>query len=152
MSIEERLQELGIVIPEAPKPVASYVPAVRTGNLVYTSGQVPSAGGKLQFVGQVPSEVDEDGGYQAARLAAINALAAVRTVVPDLNRIKRVVRVTGYVNSSDGFTGQPAVVNGASDLLLELFGDAGKHARSAIGVNALPLGVTVEVELIVEVD
>jgi enamine deaminase RidA (YjgF/YER057c/UK114 family) len=152
VTIEDRLRALQITIPEAPRPVGAYVPALRTGNLIFTSGQIPTVHGTLRFTGKVPSETSEDDAYQAARLAAINALAAIRGVEPDLNRIRRVVRLTGYVNSDDGFSGQPAVLNGASQLLLDLFGEAGRHVRSAVGVNELPLDAAVEVELIVELE
>lgn len=151
MSLAERLESLGIRIPPAPKPVASYVPAVRTGNLVYTAGQLPYVEGRLPYTGRVGAEVTPEQAQDAARAAALNALAAVGTVVDDLNRISRVVHVTGYVNSAADFTGQPGVLNGASDLLVALFGAAGRHSRAAIGVYQLPLEAPVEVDLLVEV-
>ena len=150
MSVEERLRSLGYPLPDSAAPLAAYVPAVRTGNLVYTSGQLPSVAGKLTAVGAVGREVDEDAAYAAARTAVLNALAAVKTVVP-LDAVVRIVRMTGYVAGFDNFAGQPAVLNGASDLLVQVFGDAGKHTRAAIGVSTLPLNAPVEVELIVEV-
>jgi enamine deaminase RidA (YjgF/YER057c/UK114 family) len=150
MSVEERLQTLGYSLPDAPAPLATYVPAVRTGNLVYTSGQLPTVSGDLKARGQVGLDLQEDEARDAARTATLNALAAIRSVVA-LDDIVRVVHVTGYVASADGFTDQPAVVNGASDLLVDLFGDAGKHSRAAVGVWLLPLGAPVEIDLIVEV-
>ena len=148
--IEERLRELGIEIPPATAPMANYVPAVRTGNLVYTAGQVSrSAQGDVQ--GKLGRDLDVEQGRAAARQCAINALAALLTQLDSLDQVRRVVRVGGFVNSAPGFDQQPAVMNGASDLLVEVFGEAGKHARTAVGVNELPLGYAVEVELVVEV-
>jgi len=140
-----RLAELGIELPEVAPPVAAYVPAVRTGNLVYTSGQVAR-----ELTGKVGAEVSEADAKDAARGCALNALAAVDAVV-GLDAVVRVVKVVGFVASAPGFTGQPEVINGASELLNEVFGEAGAHARSAVGVAELPLGVPVEVEMIVEV-
>ena len=151
VQVEQQLERMGLSLPQAPKPVASYVPAIQTGSLVFTSGQIPTRDGILQYVGRVGEDLSVEEAYEAARLAALNALAAVRTVVPYLDRIQRVVRLTGYVNSGPGFTGQPAVINGASDFLLELFGEAGAHSRAAVGVYALPLGAAVEIDMIVEV-
>ncbi|MEP9415391.1 RidA family protein [Gordonia sp. VNQ95] len=149
-----RLDELGIALPTAPKPVANYVPAVRSGNLVYTSGQLPFVDGELSARGKVcvgaEGIVKPDQATAAARQCTINALAAVDGLV-GIDAVVRVVKVTGFVASAPGFTGQPGVLNGASDLLGEIFGDAGVHARSAVGVTELPLGSPVEVELIVEV-
>lgn len=150
MSVEDRLQTLGFSLPDVPQPLATYVPAVRTGNLVYTSGQLPTVSGDLTARGQVGLDLQEDEAYEAARTATLNALAAIRSVV-SLDDIVRVVHVTGYVSSADGFTDQPAVINGASDLLVQLFGEAGKHSRAAIGVSQLPRGAPVEIDLIVEV-
>lgn len=150
MTIADRLNALGVSIPDPPPPLASYVPAVRTGNLVYTSGQLPTVSGTLTASGQVGLDLDEDAAYDAARTATLNALAAIASVA-SLDDIVRVVHVTGYVASADGFTDQPTVVNGASDLLLQLFGDAGKHSRAAVGVETLPLGAPVEIDMIVEV-
>lgn len=146
----DRLAELGIELPPVPAPVAAYVPAVRTGNLVFTSGQVPIVGGKLAASGKVGAEVTPEEAGQHARACALNALAAVHGLV-GLDSMVRVVKVVGFVASATGFTGQPAVINGASELLVEIFGEAGKHARSAVGVAELPLGAPVEVELVVEV-
>ncbi|MEV7966472.1 RidA family protein [Sphaerisporangium sp. NPDC088356] len=148
---EERLAELGLTLPEVVKPLAAYVPAVRTGNYVYTSGQLPMVDGKLAVTGKVGAEVDPDQAKEQARICALNALAAVASVAGDLSQVVRIVKVVGFVASAPGFTGQPHVVNGASELLGEVLGDAGRHARSAVGVAALPLDASVEVELIAEV-
>ncbi|MGH2441852.1 MAG: RidA family protein [Chloroflexota bacterium] len=151
MTVEERLRDMGLSLPETPAPLASYVPAVRAGNLVYTSGQIPSRGGSLPWRGSIPRDVTVEEGVDAARQSALNALAAVQGVIGDLDMIRQIVRVTGYVNSAEGFTAQSAVINGASDLLLALFGERGKHSRAAIGVYQLPNDAPVEVDLIVEV-
>lgn len=148
---EQRLAELGIEIPDVVAPLASYVPAVRSGSYVYTSGQVPMVKGQMPVTGKVGAEVDPDTAKDCARVCALNALAAVRSITGDLSAVTRVVKVVGYVASDPGFTGQPGVVNGASDLLGQIFGDAGIHARSAVGVVALPLDAPVELELVVEV-
>ena len=148
---EERLTELGLVLPPVAAPVAAYVPAVRTGNHVYTSGQLPMVDGKLAATGKVGAEIAPDDAKQLARTCALNGLAAVASLVGDLSKVTRVVKVVGFVASAPDFTGQPGVVNGASELLGEVFGDAGTHARSAVGVAVLPLDAPVEVELVVEV-
>jgi enamine deaminase RidA (YjgF/YER057c/UK114 family) len=148
---EDRLRELGLELPDAAAPLAAYVPAVRTGNLVFTSGQLPWRDGELTATGTVGAEVDGETAKAAARHCALNALAAVRSVTGELSVVTRVVKVVGFVASAAGFTGQPAVVNGASELFGEVFGDRGVHARSAVGVAALPLGSPVEVEMVVEV-
>ncbi|MGP3708439.1 RidA family protein [Gordonia paraffinivorans] len=150
----DRLAELGITLPDVVPPVASYMPAVRTGNLVYTSGQLPIVAGELSVRGKVSDGAEgvvrPEAATEAARICALNALAAVNALV-GIDSIVRVVKVVGFVASAPGFTGQPQVINGASDVLGEIFGDAGVHARSAVGVAELPLGAPVEVELIVEV-
>jgi enamine deaminase RidA (YjgF/YER057c/UK114 family) len=146
-----RLAELGLTLPEVAAPVAAYVPAVRNGNLVWTSGQLPLVDGKLLAAGKVGADVDPDAAKELARTCALNALAAVASVVGDLDAVQRVVKVVGFVASDPSFTGQPGVVNGASELLGDVFGDAGRHARSAVGVAALPLDAPVEVEVVVEV-
>ena len=148
---EERLAGLGLTLPPVARPVAAYVPAVRTGNLVYTSGQLPMVDGAIARTGKVGAEVTLDEAVELARTCALNALAAVAAEIGDLSTIRRVVKVVGFVASAPDFTGQPKVVNGASDLLGEVLGDAGVHARSAVGVAVLPLDAPVEVELIVEV-
>jgi enamine deaminase RidA (YjgF/YER057c/UK114 family) len=152
MTIEDKLRQMGLELPDPPKPVASYVPCVRTGNLLFVSGQVPREKGVLKYSGHLGGERSLDDGYQAARICALNALSAVKQAVGSLERIRRIVKVTGYVASAHGFTDQPKVVDGASVLLVELFGERGQHARAAVGVNELPLGSTVELEMIVEVE
>jgi len=151
VSASGRLAQLGLTLPAVAKPLAAYVPAVRTGNLVYTSGQLPSVEGVLTHAGKVGSEVTPEDAKIAARTCALNALAAVHALV-GVDAVTRVVKVVGFVASAPGFNGQPGVVNGASELLGEVFGDAGVHARSAVGVSELPLDAPVEVELIVEVN
>lgn len=150
-SAEKKLRELGVELPEVPKPVAAYVPAVRSGRFVYVSGQLPLKDGRLTATGKVGADVSPEEAKEAARVAAINALAALRSVAGSLDAVVRIVKVTGYVASAPGFTGQPGVVNGASELLKEVFDEAGAHARAAVGVAELPLGAPVEVELIAEV-
>ncbi|MGO8768470.1 MAG: RidA family protein [Mycobacterium sp.] len=150
MSASVRLRELGLALPDVVAPLASYVPAVRTGDLVYTSGQLPLEAGKLVGTGKVGAEVTPEEGKAMARICALNALAAVNSLV-GIDAVTRVVKVVGFVASAPGFNGQPGVVNGASDLLAEVFGDKGAHARSAVGVSELPLDAPVEVEMIVEV-
>ena len=145
-----RLAELGVELPPVVKPVAAYVPAVRTGNLVYTAGQVPMQAGSLAQMGHVGGDVSPEEGKALARICALNALAAVDSLV-GIDAVTRIVKVVGFVASAPGFNGQPGVVNGASELLGEVFGEAGTHARSAVGVSELPLNAPVEVELIVEV-
>lgn len=149
MSWRARLVELGIDLPDVVTPLAAYVPAVRSGNLVYTSGQLPIQAGSLVRTGKLGAQVSPEDGYALARLCALNALAAVDAAV-GLDAVARVVKVVGFVASAPSFNGQPAVVNGASELLGEVFGAAGAHARSAVGVSELPLDAPVEVELIVE--
>ena len=144
-----RLAELGIRLPPVAAPVASYVPAVRSGQQVYTSGQLPFVDGGLRRTGKVGGSVDEEAAAQDAKICTLNALAAIDDLV-GLDSVARIVRVVGYVASAEGFTGQPRVVNGASELLGKIFGEAGQHARSAVGVAELPLGAPVEVELTVE--
>lgn len=151
MSFEQRLAELGLTLPTPPKPVATYVPFVQVGNLLFLSGVVPSRDGQIVYKGKLGRDVSKEEGYEASKLTLLNALANIRLAVDSLDRVKRVVKMTGYVASYEGFTEQPAVINGASDLLVEIFGDAGRHARVAVGVAELPLGVPVELELIVEV-
>ena len=150
--VENRLSELGLVLPGAPKPVAAYIPAKQSGKLVFTAGQLPMVNGELISKGFLGQEVAIEDAIKAARVCTLNALAAIKGVIGDLDRIKQIVRVVGYVASIPTFTQQPAVVNGASELLLEIFGDAGKHARSAVGMAVLPLNASVEIELTVEVE
>lgn len=148
-TVEERLEALGLTVHEVVPPVAAYVPAVVSGRYVYTSGQLPMVDGKLLETGKVGAEVTPERAAELAAVCALNAIAAVKSVAP-LESVVRVVKVTGFVASAPDFTGQPAVINGASNLLLEAFGDAGAHARSAVGVAVLPLDSPVEVEMIVE--
>ncbi|MTD55961.1 RidA family protein [Amycolatopsis pithecellobii] len=150
MSWTDRLAQLGIELPGVAAPVAAYVPAVRSGSQVYTSGQLPFVDGKLAVTGKVGGEVSPEEAKTLARTCVLNALAAVDALV-GIDAVARVVKVVGFVASAEGFTGQPAVINGASEVLGEIFGEAGAHARSAVGVAELPLGSPVEVELIVEV-
>jgi len=147
MSIEEKLKLMGLSVPQAPTPVGAYVPAVRVGKLLFTSGQLPLVDGVLRYNGKIGVELTEAEGYEAARICAINALAAIKTVV-ELSSVRQIIKVTGFVNCQPEFTAQAKVVNGASDLLGQLF--AGGHARSAVGVAALPLGAAVELEMVVE--
>lgn len=146
----DRLRSLGIELPPAPKPVAAYVPFVRTGNLIFVSGQLPMRGGVLSLKGPVPSAVSLEDATACARQCALNAIAVAADAAGGIDRISRVIRVGAFVASDDSFTDQPKVANGASELLVQVFGDAGRHARAAVGVNTLPLGAPVEVELLVE--
>ncbi|WP_348770198.1 RidA family protein [Arthrobacter sp. E3] len=148
--IEARLAELGLSLPPVAAPVAAYVPAVISGNHVYTSGQLPFIKGKLTATGKVGAGVSAEDAKSMAATAAINALAALKSVIGDLDRVTRIVKVVGFVASDPSFTGQPGVINGASELLGEVFGEAGVHARSAVGVSVLPLDSPVEVELVAE--
>ncbi|MEZ5093293.1 RidA family protein [Nocardioides sp.] len=148
---EERLAELGLTLPEVVPPLAAYQPTARSGNLVFTAGQLPARDGAMLATGKLGAEVSEEQGYECARQCALNALAAVAAEVGGLDAVKRVVKAVVFVASTPDFTAQPKVANGASELLGEVFGDAGRHARSAVGVASLPLDVPVEVELVVEV-
>lgn len=148
---EAKLIELGIRLPQTPKPVAAYVPAVLVEKIIYTSGQIPFVDGELIYKGKVGSELLESQGYEAAKICAINCLSAVKELAGGLDNIDRIVKVTGFVNSAPGFFGQPKVINGASELLGEIFGEAGRHARAAVGVSELPLDAAVEVEMIVKI-
>lgn len=149
-SAQARLEELGIRLPQVAKPLAAYAPAVQTGNLIFTAGQLPLQQGKLALMGKVGLSVSPEQGHALARICALNALAAVDALV-GIDAVRRVVKVVGFVASAPGFNGQPGVLNGASELLRQVFGDSGVHARSAVGVSELPLNAPVEVELIVEV-
>lgn len=150
MRIEQELEKMGFTLP-TPKPVAAYVPAVRSGNLVFTAGQGPTVDGKPMFTGKLGRELTEEQGYKAAQLCVVNCLACVKSVIGDLDKVEQVVKLLGFVASVDGFTRQPWVMNGASEFLIKLYGDRGKHARSAIGTNQLPLDIPVEVEIVVRV-
>ncbi len=151
-NIESIIIELGLMLPDAPKPVAAYIPAKQTENLVFTAGQLPMVNGELISKGLLGQDVEIEEANKAAKICTLNALAAIKGVIGDLDRIKQIVRVVGYVASVPTFTQQPAVVNGASELLIEIFGESGKHARSAVGMAVLPLNASVEIELMVEVE
>jgi len=148
---EAKLEQMGVKLPEAAKPLAAYIPAVQVGEYVYTAGQIPLVAGELKYKGKVGKDVSEQEGYDAAKVCAINALSAVKSVIGSLDKVERIVKLTGFVNSAPGFTMQPKVVNGASEFLGEVFGEAGLHARSAVGVSELPIDAAVEVEIIVKV-
>jgi enamine deaminase RidA (YjgF/YER057c/UK114 family) len=149
---QARLQELGLELPDVPEPAGAYVPATRAGNLIFTAGQLPLEAGELLTTGKVGDAVSDEEAYRAARLCALNALAAAATEAGGLDRIHRVVKVTGFVASAPGFNAQPQVLNGASDLIGQVFGEAGLHARSAVGVAELPLDAPVEVEIVAELE
>ncbi|MFO1123534.1 MAG: RidA family protein [Hyphomicrobiales bacterium] len=150
--IDKRLAEIGLTLPTPAKPVANYVPWVRTGNLVFISGQGPLADGKLLYQGRLPDTVSIEDGQKSARLCAVNVLAQLREALGgDLDRVTRVVKLVGFVNAAPDFADHPKVINGASDLMVEVFGDKGRHARSAVGSPSLPFNISVEVEAIIEV-
>jgi len=151
LSFEHKLTQLGIELPSPPQPVATYVPAVQAGDLLFLSGVVPFRDGKLALAGKLGADLTVEQGYEAARIALLNALAIVRRELGTLDRVKKVVRMVGHVASADGFVQQPAVVNGASDLLVKIFEDAGRHARVAVGAAELPLNAPVELEIILQV-
>ena len=152
-NVDARLKDLGITIPDAPAPAANYVPYTVTGNLVFVSGQVPFVDGKLTATGRIGEDATPEDGYEQARICAINLIAQVKAACGgDLDRVTRVVKLGGFVASADDFNGQPGVINGASDLMVEVFGDAGRHARFAVGTNALPLGCIVEIDGVFEID
>lgn len=147
--IEEKLKELNIELPQMPAPAGSYVPAVIVDKMVFVSGQLPTIKGELKYSGKVGKDITPEEAYEAAKLCALNALGVLKSYLGDLDRIAQIVRIGGFVNSQDGFTMQPKVINGASDFLVEVFGERGKHARAAVGVNELPLNAAVEVEMLV---
>lgn len=150
--IEQKISELiGYELPAAPKPLAAYIPAMQVGNLVMTSGQLPMKEGKLIAEGKVGKEVAEEEGIKCARMCAVNCLSAVKSVIGNLDKIEQVLKLTVFVNSADGFHAQPKIANGASEFIMEIFGEAGKHVRSAVGVNELPLNAPVEIEMIVRI-
>ena len=148
--VEQRLSELGLTLPQVATPAGAYLPAMISGNLVFTAGQIPLVEGKLMATGKLGAEITVEYGAEIAQRCALNALAAVKSVIGDLDRVKQIVKIVGFVSSVPEFTSQPAVINGASELLQQVFGDAGQHARSAVGVSVLPLDAPVEIELIVE--
>lgn len=149
--IEDKIKELGFNLPEPPQPLAAYVPALMAGDFVFTAGQIPVSEGQLKFTGKLGKDLTEEQGRQAAEICALNCLSAVKGVIGELDRIERVIKLTVFVNSAEGFTNQPAVANGASELMEKIFGPKGSHARSAVGVNELPKDVAVEIEMIVKV-
>lgn len=150
---EEKIKEiLGYDLPEAAKPLAAYVPAQKFGNLVFTSGQLPTKDGKLFAVGKVGKEVSEETAFESARISAVNCLSAIKGIVGSLDKIDQIIKLVVFVNSETGFTAQPKVANGASEFLVNVFGDKGKHARSAVGVSELPLNAPVEIEMIVKIN
>ena len=152
MGAEQKLKEMGLTLPEQSKPVANYVPAVRVGNLLFVSGHGPWDDGSIKTAGKLGSDLTVDEGYQVARNVTLNCLASIKTALGDLDKVKRFVKLLGMVNCAEDFKEQPKVINGCSDLLVELFGESGKHARSAVGMQALPFGIPVEIEMIVEVE
>jgi len=156
VQIEAKLRAMGIELPDPPRPVANYVPAVRVGNLVFLSGHGPRGDGRGRYVGKVGRDLTTEEGYQAARQVMLNLLATLKAMIGDLDRVRRVVKVLGMVNCTEDFTEHPQVINGASDLLVELFGERGRHARSAVGMQSLPGGregsIAVEIEMIVEIE
>ena len=149
--IEEKIASLNITLPVPPKPAGSYIPAVRTGNLVFVSGQIPVKDGKVEFQGKVPTDVSIDTAQKAAKLCIINALAQLKSEIGTLDKVSKIVRVSGFVNSANDFFEQPKIINAASDLLFEIFGNKGKLSRIAVGVASLPLNSTVEIDLVAEV-
>jgi enamine deaminase RidA (YjgF/YER057c/UK114 family) len=151
MSFEARMQALGLIIPELPKPAGHFVPAVQIGHLLFVSGQIAAVSGQVPFKGKLGGDLSIEQGQQAARIALLNVLAVIRSTTGSLDAIKRIVKLNGWVASTEGFTSQPRVIDGASLLLEEIFGEAGQHARAAIGVAELPLGAPVELELITEI-
>lgn len=149
--IEEKIKTLGYDIPIAPKPLAAYIPAIKVGKLIFTAGQLPMIDGKLISEGKLGGEVSDETGIKAAEICALNCLSVIKSEIGSLEKIKQVVKVTVFVNSAAGFTAQPKIANGASEFLVSIFGDAGKHVRSAVGVNELPINAPVEIEMIVKV-
>ena len=148
--IEAKIKEIGYTLPEPAKPLAAYIPAIKIDKLVYTAGQLPSVNGQLQYKGKVGFNVSEEDGQKAAVLSLLNCLAVIKSVCGDLDQIEQVIKLTVFINSADGFINQPKVANGASELLLRIFGDAGKHVRSAVGVNELPIDAALEIEMVVK--
>lgn len=149
--VENEIVKLGHTLPEAPKPLAAYIPATRVDNLVFTAGQLPMVDGKLIAEGKLGAEVSNEVGIKAAEICALNCLSSVKLVIGNLEDIEQIIKITVFVSSADGFTAQPAIANGASELLKNIFGDAGKHVRSAVGVKELPINAPVEVEMIVKI-
>ena len=151
MKIEKKIKEIGLILPEVPKPIAEYIPAKKMGNLVFTSGQGPIKDGKFVYVGKVGGEVSIEEGYECAKMCALNCLAAIKSVIESLDEIDEVIKIKGYVNSTPDFYRQPEVVNGASELIVKIFGEKGKHTRSALGTSVLPGNIPVELEMTVSI-
>ena len=151
MSIETKLEELGITLPEAPAAVAAYQPWIQTGSLIFTSGQLPFRDGQIVYEGKLGAELSEDDGYQAARQCALNAIAQLKAACGNLDKIQKFIRIEGYVHCADGFRGHPQVLNGASDLVAEIFGEKGKHTRLALGINEMPLNAAVQLAITAEI-
>lgn len=149
--IEEKIKELGYEVPQAPKPVASYIPATQVGDLVMTAGQIPFLNGEVKYTGQVGKELSVEEGMEAARICALNCLSVIKDVIGDLDKIEKIVKLTVFVSGTDGAGNQPKVANGASDFIVQVFGENGKHVRAAVGVNGLPLNVPVEIEMIAQI-
>lgn len=149
--IDEKIKQLGFSLPNAPKPLAAYIPGLHVDNLVYTAGQLPMIDGELKFKGKVGAEINDSDGSKAAEICALNCLSVVKSVVGDLDLVERIIKLTVFVNSADGFSNQPKIANGASELIVKIFGESGKHVRSAVGVNELPLNAPVEIEMIVKI-
>lgn len=149
--IEERINELGYNVPEVPKPLAAYIPVIKINNLILTAGQLPMVDGKLYKEGKLGQEISEEEGIKLAELCALNCLSVIKSEIGDLNKIERVVKLTVFINSADGFTAQPKIANGASEFIVKIFGELGKHVRSAVGVNELPINSPVEIEMIAKV-
>ncbi len=149
--IEDKIKDLGFELPDTPKPVAAYVPAIKINNLVFTAGQIPSIKGELKYKGKLGKDLTIEEGKKAAEICALNCLAAIKGIIKDLDEIVQIVKLTVFVNSTEGFSNQPQVANGASELLENIFGEKGKHVRSAVGVNELPLDAAVEIEMIVKI-
>ncbi len=145
------MPRIEIRLPNPPKPAGSYIPAVRVGNILYISGQIPFVDGEIKYKGKLGKDVTVEEGYQAARACGLNALSALKNEIGDLHKVRRIIKLSGYVNGTEGFIDQPKVVDGASDLMSEVFGDVGRHARIALGANSLPLGSAVEIDLIAEI-
>jgi enamine deaminase RidA (YjgF/YER057c/UK114 family) len=150
--IEQRIKELGFEVPEAPVPLAAYIPSLVEGNFVYTAGQLPVVKGELKYKGKLGKEFSIEEGQRAAAICALNCLGAVKKAVGDLDKVAGIVKLTVFISSAEGFTNQPKVANGASELLVKIFGDNGKHVRSAVGVSELPLGAAVEIEMIAKIE
>jgi len=151
MSIETKLEELGITLPEAPAAVAAYQPWILTGNLIFTSGQLPFRDGEIAYAGKLGAEISEEGGYQAARQCALNAIAQLKVAAGNLDKIQKIIRIEGYVHCAEGFRGHPQVLNGASDLVAEIFGERGQHTRLALGINEMPLNAAVQLAMTAEI-